>query len=82
MDGNDTWWNHNGHLAMSFRSFITSIENPLGWNGSFPLNVGWNVEWNRDMFRSGVLAWYTLPMPVLNSSNSFYYFKRICSTFM
>jgi hypothetical protein len=54
----------------------------LGGTGSFPLNVGWNVEWNRDRFYSGVLAWYTLPMFALSSSNSLCHFKRICYIFL
>jgi hypothetical protein len=35
MDGSDAWWIHSGHLTTSSRSFMTSIENPHGWNWVF-----------------------------------------------
>jgi hypothetical protein len=53
VDGSGAWWKHDGHLAMNPKSLMTSMKNPhMGGMGSFPINVGWNVEWNRDIFYS------------------------------
>jgi len=51
VDGNDAWWNHNGHLATHSKSLMISTMNAHGWN----------VEWIRTKFSSS--AWEVINGP-------------------
>jgi hypothetical protein len=37
MDGSGVCWNHNGHLGMHSRSFMTSVKNAHVWKWVFPI---------------------------------------------